>query len=192
MSKLNIVILGSTKGSSIQFVIDAISSNEIDANISLIISNRKNALILEKARDNNIDCKFISAKDLTADQYDRVLIDEIGKHNPDLILLAGFMRILMAEFLNKFSGKLLNIHPSLLPKHAGLMDLAVHHSVIDAGDTISGCTIHQVTEDVDAGDIVAQLECEVFPDDTAEILKSRVQVLENKAWIITIKNWVGK
>ncbi len=118
-----------------------------------------------------------------------LLISEIKNHNPDLILLIGFMRILSENFTNEFSGKILNIHPSLLPKHPGLMDLAVHQVVLDAGDSQSGCTIHQVNEQVDGGKIELQLKCSVEKDDTAESLKQKVQALESEAWVEVIKNW---
>ena len=192
MSRLNIVVLGSTRGTSIQSVIDAIADNRLNASIDLIVSNRSKALILQRAVDNNIDCKFVGAKGLTTSEYDNLLINEIDKYNPDIILLAGFMRILGSDFVTHFAGKILNIHPSLLPKHAGLMDLDVHKSVIAANDKISGCTIHQVTEDVDAGEIVEQFECIVSKSDTPESLKEKVQVLENKAWVEVVKNWVDK
>tara|TARA_B110000977_G_scaffold137828_1_gene175069 strand:+ start:513 stop:1091 length:579 start_codon:yes stop_codon:yes gene_type:complete len=192
MPRLNIVVLGSTRGTSIQSVIDAIDDNTLHANISLIISNRSKSLILQRATDNDIACKFVGGKGLSTSEYDNLLINEIDKHNPDIVLLAGFMRILGCDFVTHFAGKILNIHPSLLPKHAGLMDLDVHKAVIDAGDVISGCTIHQVTEDVDAGEIVEQFECAVVQSDTPETLKEKVQVLENKAWVKVVKNWVDK
>ncbi|MED7818686.1 MULTISPECIES: phosphoribosylglycinamide formyltransferase [unclassified Francisella] len=189
MAKLKLVILGSTRGTNMQAIIDAISAKEIDASIDLVISNRKSAYILERAENYNIPNKFISAKGLDREEYDKILVNEIQKHNPDLILLIGFMRILSPTFINSFKDKILNIHPSLLPKHAGLMDLDVHQSVINANDRYSGCTIHQVTEDVDGGDIVLQLKCDISNGETAESLKTKVQVLENKAWVEVIKNW---
>lgn len=189
MSKFKLVVLGSTRGTNMQAIIDAIQSNQVDASIEIVISNRKSAYILQRAQEHNIANKFISAKDLTREQYDELLVNEIQNHNPDLVLLIGFMRILSPMFIKAFEGKILNIHPSLLPKHAGLMDLAVHQSVIDAGDDKSGCTIHQVVEEVDGGDIVLQLECEVVKKDTAESLKEKVQALESKAWVEVIKSW---
>ena len=99
------------------------------------------------------------------------------------------MRILSPVFINSFKNKILNIHPSLLPKHAGLMDLDVHQSVINACDNISGCTIHQVTEEVDAGDTILQLKCDVSENETAESLKAKIQALESKAWVEVIKDW---
>ena len=183
------MILGSTRGTNMQAIIDAINSSEINASIEMVISNRKDAFILQRAKDNNIAHKFISAKDKIREQYDDLLISEINSYNPDLILLIGFMRILSEKFTNEFSGKVLNVHPSLLPKHSGLMDLAVHQSVLDAGDVESGCTIHQVNEMVDGGKIELQLKCSVEKDDNAESLKQKVQVLESKAWVEVIKNW---
>jgi phosphoribosylglycinamide formyltransferase-1 len=187
MSTLMLVVLGSTRGTNMQAIIDAISSSEIDASIEMVISNRKEAFILQRAKDNNIAHKFISAKDKTREQYDEQLISEINSYNPDLILLIGFMRILSEKFTNEFSGKILNVHPSLLPKHSGLMDLSVHQAVLDAGDMESGCTIHQVNEKVDGGKIELQLKCSVKKNDTAETLKQKVQALESKAWVEVIK-----
>lgn len=189
MSKLKIVVLGSTRGTNMQAIIDAIANKQIDAEISLVISNKPDSYILQRAKDHNIANKSIPSKGLSRDVYDKLLVEEIQKYNPNLILLIGFMRILSPVFIKAFEGKILNIHPSLLPKHAGLMDLSVHQSVIDARDSISGCTIHQVSEEVDGGDIVLQLKCDVTKEDTAESLKEKVQALESKAWIEVIKSW---
>ena len=192
MPKLKLVVLGSTRGTNMQAIIDAINSGEVNASIDLVISNKKDAFILQRAKDNNITCKFIGAKDKSREQYDDLLIAEINSHNPDLILLVGFMRILSDKFTNEFAGKILNVHPSLLPKHSGLMDLAVHQSVLDAGDVESGCTIHQVNEMVDSGKIELQLKCTIEENDTVESLKQKVQVLESKAWVEVIKGWSNK
>lgn len=189
MSKLNLVILGSTRGTNMQAIIDAIANKQLNAQISLVISNKQNAYILQRAMQHNIVTKLIAAKGVSREQYDELLVREINKYNPDLILLIGFMRILSPVFVKAFKGKILNIHPSLLSKHARLMDLVVHQAVIAAGDSVSGCTIHQVTEEVDGGDIVLQLKCDVTKDDTAESLKTKVQALENEAWVEVIRNW---
>ncbi|MFC4892521.1 phosphoribosylglycinamide formyltransferase [Pseudofrancisella aestuarii] len=189
MAKLNLVILGSTRGSNMQAIIDAIQNQELNAHISLVISNKKDAYILERAKSNNIENIFISAKDKTREEYDKIVANEINKYQPDLILLIGYMRILSKDFVNSFKNKILNIHPSLLPKHPGLMDLAVHQAVINAKDEETGCTIHEVTEEVDSGKIILQLKCKVDKSDCAEELKEKVQELEKKAWIQVIKNW---
>ena len=190
MSTLKLVVLGSTRSTNMQAIVNAIHSSEIDASIEIVISNRKDAYIIQRSDDYHLPNKFISAKDLDRPKYDNLLIREILQYKPDLILLIGYMRILGNDFINVFDGKILNIHPSLLPKHAGLMDLMVHQSVLDADDVESGCTVHQVNEQVDGGKIELQLKCAVEKGDTAKSLKQRVQALESKAWIEVIKGWI--
>ena len=107
----------------------------------------------------------------------------------DLILLIGFMRILSSSFVERWAGKIINVHPSLLPKHAGGMNRSVHESVLLSGDDKTGCTIHLVTKEVDGGPILLQLSCPVKKGDTVEDLKNRVQALEGRAFIQVIKNW---
>lgn len=189
MPTLKLVVLGSTRGTNMQAIIDAINTKQVDASIEMVISNRKAAFILQRAKDNNIPNLFISAKDKTREQYDEELISEINSLKPDLILLIGFMRILSEKFTNEFNDKILNVHPSLLPKYAGLMDLDVHQSVIDANDAESGCTIHQVNEMVDGGKIELQLKCDVAENETAKSLKEKIQALESRAWVEVIKGW---
>ena len=107
----------------------------------------------------------------------------------DLILLIGFMRILSPGFVDRWGGKIINVHPSLLPKYAGGMNNDVHESVLAAGDKETGCTIHLVTKEVDGGPILLQKSCPVFEKDSVESLKERVQELEGKAFIEVINNW---
>ena len=189
MSKLKLVILGSTRGTNMQAIIDEINSNNLDAEINLVISNKQDAIILERAKNHNINNIFISAKGLSREEYDAKVITEIQKHHPDLILLIGYMRIISENFVDTYRGKILNVHPSLLPKHPALMDLAVHQAVLDANDTQTGCTIHQVSEIVDGGEIVLQLKCNVERKDTAKTLKAKVQGLGKQAWIDVRQNW---
>jgi len=107
----------------------------------------------------------------------------------DLILLVGFMRILSSEFVERWRGKIINVHPSLLPKYAGGMNNDVHESVLAAGDKESGCTIHLVTKDVDCGPILLQKSCPVYENDSVESLRERVQKLEGESFIEVINNW---
>ncbi|MGB1360899.1 MAG: phosphoribosylglycinamide formyltransferase [Alphaproteobacteria bacterium] len=186
---LNIVIMGSTRGSSSHALMQEIADNKIDAKISCVVSNKVDAPILDKAKQFDIPTFAMSPKGMDKGEYDKIVIDEINKHNPDLILMVGYMRIVSGLFINSFENKILNVHPSLLPKHGGLMDLDVHQSVLNSGDTETGCTIHYVIEVVDSGENVLQLKCNVENNDTAESLKAKVQVLESKAWIEVIKNW---
>ncbi|NOZ74318.1 MAG: phosphoribosylglycinamide formyltransferase, partial [FCB group bacterium] len=141
--------------------------------VSVVVSNRKSAFILERARQAGIPTVFVSFRNKSREEFDRELNDRIACYHPDLILLIGFMRILSPWFVHQWEGRIVNVHPSLLPKYAGGMDTNVHEEVLKNGDTETGCTIHLVTEDVDAGPILLQKRCPVYPDDTPETLKSR-------------------
>ncbi|MEO6924784.1 MAG: formyltransferase family protein, partial [Bryocella sp.] len=107
----------------------------------------------------------------------------------DLVLMIGYMRIVSAEFVEAWRGRLLNVHPSLLPKYAGLMNRAVHEAVLNAKETETGCTIHQVTEEVDGGAVVLQKTCPVLAGDSVEVLKDRVQSLEQEAFVDVLRSW---
>ena len=179
--------IGSTKGTDLQAILDAIASGELDAEVSVVISNRKNAYILERAENHNVPVAFISHKGKTREEFDAEMTSVLNEHGVDLVLLIGFMRILSAEFCNSWRDKLLNVHPSLLPKYAGGMDTNVHKEVLKNGETETGCTIHFVTDEVDGGPILIQKKCAVAPDDTVESLKTKVQALEGVAFVESIK-----
>jgi formyltetrahydrofolate-dependent phosphoribosylglycinamide formyltransferase len=179
--------IGSTKGTDLQAILDAIASGELDAEVSVVISNRKNAYILERAENHNVPVVFISHKGKTREEFDAEMTSVLNEHGVDLVLLIGFMRILSAEFCNTWRDKLLNVHPSLLPKYAGGMDTNVHEEVLKNGETETGCTIHFVTDEVDDGPILIQKKCVVAPDDTVESLKTKVQQLEGLAFVESIK-----
>lgn len=184
-------ILGSTRGSHLLPIIEAIQNKTLSATISVVLSNKQEALILEKAKQFNIPAFFIDPKQKTREQYDAELSHYLKNHSIDYIVLIGYMRILSAEFVREWQNKIINIHPSLLPKHKGLMDLAVHQAVLDANDQETGCTVHYVTEMVDEGPIILQMQCEVNANDTAESLKQRVQALEAKALIKAINQVIS-
>ncbi|MFQ6675122.1 MAG: phosphoribosylglycinamide formyltransferase [Fidelibacterota bacterium] len=186
MKKVKLGILGSTKGTDLQAIIDAIGRGELDASVEVVISNRKNAIILDRARHHGIDAVFISHKDKTREEFDAEISRELEKRGVQLVLLIGFMRILSAQFCRRWRNRVMNVHPSLLPAFAGGMDMNVHEAVLNAGVKETGCTIHFVTENVDAGPIVIQKRCTVEPDDTPETLKKKVQTLEGKAFIEAI------
>ncbi len=188
MSKsINLGILGSTKGTDLQAILDAIASGDLNADVSVVISNRKNAFILERAKNNNAPAVFIPHKGKAREEFDAEMTSVLKKHKVDLVLLIGFMRILSAEFCQEWQDKLLNVHPSLLPKYAGGMDTNVHEEVLENGETETGCTIHFVTDEVDGGPILIQKNCAVAPNDTVESLKRKVQQLEGQAFIESIK-----
>ena len=180
-------IIGSTGGTDLQFIIDAIRSGEINAKVSVVISNRKNAYILERADNHNVPAVFISHQGKEREDFDMEITAVLRAHSVDLVLLIGFMRILSEKFCSAWRDRLLNVHPSLLPKYAGGMDMNVHREVLNNGDAETGCTIHFVTDEVDAGPILVQKKCEVFTHDTVESLKTRVQALEGEAFIEAIR-----
>lgn len=193
---IRIGILGSTKGTDLQAILDAVEAGSLDAEIALVISDKKQAYILERAELHNIPSLWIST--FTRDKmgtkvkksrelFDAEVTGEFRKRGVELILMIGYMRIVSAEFCTEWEGKLLNVHPSLLPDFAGGMDGDVHTAVLKAGRDITGCTVHQVTAEVDAGPIVVQLSCPVYPEDTPEALKKRVQALEGRALIQAIE-----
>ena len=130
---------------------------------------------------------FISHKEKSREEFDFEMTSILKNHNVDLLLLIGFMRILSAEFCGEWQDRLLNVHPSLLPKYAGGMDTNVHEEVLKNGDTETGCTIHFVTDEVDGGPILIQKKCNVDAGDTVETMKTKVQELEGRAFIEAIQ-----
>eukprot|EP01035_Chromulina_nebulosa_P019941 gene19941-25907_t len=182
-------VLGSTRGTDMQAIINAIQSNDLNAKISIVISNKADAGILERANNHNIKNVAISSKGLTREDFDDIISSALVDEGVDLVLLIGYMRILSDKFVNTWSGRCLNVHPSLLPEFAGGMDLQVHEAVIKANKSISGCTIHFVTGDVDGGPIYLQETCFVELDETPESLKAKVQQLEGVAFVKAIKTF---
>lgn len=180
-------VLGSTKGTDLQAILDAISKKILKARVSLVISNNKNAYILKRAKNYNIPNYYISHESLSRKNFDSLVAKELKKYKVDLILLIGFMRILSKEFCLEWKDKILNVHPSLLPKYAGGMDSNVHEEVLKNKDLETGCTIHFVTEKLDAGPILVQKRCAVEKNDTPLTLKEKVQVLEGEAFLEAIK-----
>ena len=183
---INIGVLGSTNGTDLQAVIDAINNKIINASIKVVISNRKNAFILKRAENHNIKAKYVTHKNKTRNEFDQEVTNHLKENNVELILLIGFMRILSNEFCHRWQDKILNVHASLLPRYAGGMDTNVHEQVLVNGDKETGCTIHFVTEEIDGGPILVQKSCKVDPNDNVETLKQKVQALEGKAFIEAI------
>ena len=180
-------VLGSTNGTDLQTILDSIASGELNGEISVVLSNRKNAYILERAKNYNIPTFFLSHKEKPREEFDAEMTAILKEHAVDLVLLIGFMRILSAKFCQEWQDRLLNVHPSLLPKYSGGMDTNVHQDVIINGDTETGCTIHFVTDEVDEGPILIQKKCNVEPDETVDTLKTKVQKLEGMAFIEAIQ-----
>ena len=179
-------VLGSTRGTDLQVILDAIDSKQLKSKLSVVISNKKTAFILERAKKHKIPYYYISHKNITRKAFDRKVTKLLKEHKVDLVLLIGFMRILSKSFCQDWKGKILNVHPSLLPKYAGGMDTNVHEEVLKNKDKETGCTIHFVTDEVDCGPVFIQKKCSVKPEDTVKSLKRKVQKLEGKAFLEAI------
>ena len=186
---LKVGVLGSTRGTALQGVIDAVEHGTLDVELALIVSDKETAPILQRAADHSIPSVFLSPAGLTREVYDTQVTEALQQAGVQLVLLIGYMRIVSASFVSAWRGRLLNVHPSLLPAFGGKMNKNVHEAVLAAGVTETGCTIHQVTEDVDAGPIVLQKRCAVLPDDTVDTLKDRVQALEQEAFVEVLQGW---
>jgi len=180
-------VLGSTKGTDLQSILDSIASGELIGEVSVVLSNRKSAYILERAKNHNVPAFFISHKEKSREEFDAEMTGILKKHAVDLVLLIGFMRILSTNFCHVWRDKLLNVHPSLLPKYAGGMDTNVHEDVLKNGDYETGCTIHFVTDEVDGGPILIQKKCNIEANETVDTLKTKVQQLEGTAFIEAIQ-----
>ena len=180
-------VLGSTKGTDLVAILDAINNKSLAAEVSVVISNRENAYILTRAKNHNVPSFFLSHKNKSREDFDRGVTTILKQYNVKLVLLIGFMRILSAEFCQAWRDRVLNVHPSLLPKYAGGMDINVHEEVLKNGDHETGCTIHFVTETLDGGPVLVQKRCTVETDDTIVTLKSKVQDLEGRAFIEAIQ-----
>ena len=139
-------VLGSTNGTDLQAVIDAILSERLNACVSVVISNRAGAFILERANNHGVPAFFISHEEKSREVFDKEITIILKEHQVDLVLLIGFMRILSSGFCREWHDKILNVHPSLLPKYAGGMNNSVHKDVLENKDVETGCTIHLVTE----------------------------------------------
>jgi phosphoribosylglycinamide formyltransferase-1 len=186
---LKVGVLGSTRGTALQGILYAIEAGTLDAEIVLVVSDKQSALILDRAEKHEVPALFLDPAGLKREEYDAQVSSALHESGVELVLLIGYMRIVSAKFVEIWKGRLLNVHPSLLPAFGGLMDQKVHEAVLAAGLRETGCTIHQVTEEVDGGPIVLQKMCPVLPGDTVEMLKDRVQALEQSAFVEVLQGW---
>jgi phosphoribosylglycinamide formyltransferase-1 len=173
---LRIAVLASGRGSNLQAVIDGIEAGQVHAHIVAVISNKQDAVALERARKHGIPDLFIDPKPFAGrpdsrEAYDRALLDVLEKRDVELVLLAGYMKIVTGVLLDAFANRMMNIHPSLLPSFPGL---DVQRKAIEWGCKLAGCTVHFVTEGVDEGPIILQAAVPVFDRDTPEILAARI------------------
>lgn len=158
-------------------------------NVVLVASNKPHADGLDWARSKGLPTWTFDSKGVDRSEFDQILADVLDDHRIGTIALAGYMRILTPAFIRRFEGRIVNIHPSLLPKYRGL---DTHQRVLDAGDTVSGCTVHLVTEELDAGEILGQVEVPVEPEDTAQTLAQRVLAVEHALYPAMLKEFVAR
>ena len=181
-NQARIAILISGRGSNMQAFIEACSSGTLDAQVSVVISNKPDAQGLLRAQAAGIATCCIDHQGFDSrEAFDQALVNQLQAHDVDLVILAGFMRILTPVFIQAFSGRLLNIHPSLLPKYTGLH---THQRALDAGDKEAGVTVHFVTAELDGGPPILQARVAIKPDDTAATLAARVIVEEHAIYPI--------
>ncbi len=179
-------VLVSGGGTNLQAIMDAMDAGKItNATLEVVISNKKDAYALERAKNKNIEAVAVSPKDYeTRDEFNKALLDTIDSYNLDLIVLAGFLVVLPAELVKKYENKIINIHPSLIPSFCGdgFYGLKVHEKALERGVKITGATVHFVDEGTDTGPIIKQKAVAVREDDTPETLQRRV--MEEAEWQI--------
>ena len=179
-----LVILISGRGSNMSAILDAVGDGKIDGEVMAVISNRSDAMGLALAADRGIATMAIDHRAYPGrDAFENALTAAIDAHAPDLIVLAGFMRILSRAFVDRYAGRMINIHPSLLPTYPGL---DTHSRALADGVRIHGCTVHFVTDDVDHGPIIAQAAVPVRNDDDAKTLAARVLEAEHRTLVAAV------
>lgn len=184
-TKRNIAVLVSGRGSNLKALIDAASAPDFPAQIVLVLSNKADAFALEHARNAQIPTLVLSHKAYeTREAFDEVMHEMLLAHRVEFVCLAGFMRILSDQFVARWQGKMINIHPSLLPKYKGL---DTHARALAAGESEHGCSIHWVSSGVDEGEVIAQARVVVMEDDSEQSLAARVLEAENILYPDTLK-----
>ena len=186
MKRLGILISG--RGSNFEAIADQVAAGTIPAEIAVVISNRASAKGLQTAMARGLNAICIPSQGQDRVMYDRLLVNELRRNNVDLVCLAGYMRLLSAEFISAFPQAILNIHPSLLPAFPGL---DAQHQAITHGVKIAGCTVHFVDEHLDAGPIVAQATVPVLDDDTVETLSARILQEEHRIYSEALRLVLG-
>ncbi|MDW3116681.1 phosphoribosylglycinamide formyltransferase [Roseovarius pacificus] len=188
MSK-RVAILISGSGSNMVSLLDSMTGDH-PARPVLVLSNNPQAGGLEKARARGVTTAVVDHRPFKGDRpaFEAALQAELERHAPDIICLAGFMRVLTAGFVQQWQGRILNIHPSLLPKYKGLN---THARAIEAGDAEAGCTVHEVTAELDDGPILGQARVQVLPEDTPDLLAKRVLVQEHRLYPAVLRRYAG-
>lgn len=178
--KTRIGVLVSGNGTNLQSILDACKSGRIDAEVVVVISNKQDAYALERAKNANVETVILESKGFkTREDYDEELVKILKKRNVELVILAGFMRIVTSVLIKEFPMRIMNIHPALLPSFPGLH---VQKKALEFGVKFSGCTVHFVTEDVDAGPIIIQAVVPIYENDTEETLRERILEQEHRIY----------
>lgn len=186
----NIVVLISGNGSNLQAIIDGCKQKKINGTIRAVFSNKADAFGLERARDAGIPAHALEASQFSGrEAFDRELVQEIDAYAPDVVVLAGYMRILSPAFVAHYHGRLLNIHPSLLPKYPGLH---THRQVLENGDEEHGTSVHFVTDELDGGPVILQAKIPVFDGDSEEEITHRVQAQEHAIYPLVVSWFVDE
>ncbi len=183
-NKLRVGVLASGRGSNLQAVLDAIEAGILDAQVAVVLCNKKDAQALERARRHGLPDAFLDPKPFAGqadsrEAYDRAVLDVLRKHDVELVALAGYMRIVTPVLISAYPYRIMNIHPSLLPSFPGL---EVQRKALEWGVKISGCTVHFVTEGVDEGPIIIQATVPVLEGDSADTLAARILAEEHRIY----------
>ncbi len=185
---MNIAVLASGSGTNLQAIIDAVKAGKVKANIACVIGDRKDAFALERARSAGIEAIHIRPKDFSSrEEFDREAIRHLERHNVELVVLAGFMRLLSGYFVNKYRDRIMNIHPALLPSFKGTEGIK---DAWDYGVKVTGPSVHFVTEDLDAGPIILQKPVAIGEDDTMETLEEKIHKAEHEIYPEAIRLFV--
>lgn len=187
--RIAVLVSGHSRGSNMQALIDACRRGEIDGQVARVIGTRRDAPALQRAAEQGIATSVISPRHLTDDEYAQRLLDELDEARIDLVCLAGYMRLLPTAVVQAYAGKIMNIHPALLPLFGGkgMYGEHVHRAVLESGMKVSGCTVHFVDENYDTGPIIVQRCVPVMEDDTWETLAARVLPNEHQAYVQAVK-----
>ena len=186
MRKTILGVLVSGRGSNLQAILDAIAAGRLDARVMAVVSDKVDAPALRRAQENKIPALTVERKAFSNQEaFERAIVDTLKKHEVELVVLAGFMRVLGSTFIREFSGRIVNIHPSLLPSFPGLH---AQRQALTHGVKVSGCTVHYVDETLDGGPIIAQIAVPVLPGDTEETLSERILKEEHRLLPETIQS----
>ena len=189
---LRLAVLASHQGSNFQALAAACAAGDLDAQVALLVTNNSQAPVVAKAQQAGIPTLHLSAQTHPCPEaLDAAICSALTAANVDLVVLAGYMKRLGAQLLRRYPGRIINVHPSLLPRYGGkgMYGRRVHQAVLDAGETRSGATVHLVDEGYDTGEVLLQAEVEVRPDDTAETLAARIRPLEHRLLIQAVQQF---